>query len=251
MTVKTSKLQDAIKFALLVGASTALAAGHAVAQDQSEQEQPTATTLDTVTVTGTRIQSQTITASSPVAEITREEFQYTGATRVDDLVNQYPQMSPYFDSFANNPSTGYPTVDLRGMGAQRTLTLVNGHRLPPGGLEVRDISIIPAALVQRVDLLTGGASAVYGSDAIAGVVNFILDDEFEGWNLSAGWSAYRHKNDNEYIQGLMDRRGFSYPTGDSGFDGISRNIDIAFGKRFADGIGHISSTATATIRPVR
>jgi iron complex outermembrane recepter protein len=244
MTVKTSKLQDAIKFALLVGASTALAAGHAVAQDQSEQEQPTATTLDTVTVTGTRIQSQTITASSPVAEITREEFQYTGATRVDDLVNQYPQMSPYFDSFANNPSTGYPTVDLRGMGAQRTLTLVNGHRLPPGGLEVRDISIIPAALVQRVDLLTGGASAVYGSDAIAGVVNFILDDEFEGWNLSAGWSAYRHKNDNEYIQGLMDRRGFSYPTGDSGFDGISRNIDIAFGKRFADGIGHITSWLT-------
>ncbi|MEZ0472336.1 TonB-dependent receptor domain-containing protein [Luteimonas salinilitoris] len=246
MTLKTTKLRDAIVFALAVGATTMAGTGVAIAQDQQEQTDPTVAELDRITVTGTRIQSQTITASSPVAEIQKEEFQFAGATRVDDLVNQYPQLSPVFDSFENNGATGYPTVDLRGLGPQRTLTLVNGHRLPPGGLNVgfRDISIIPAALVNRVDILTGGASAVYGSDAIAGVVNFVLDTEFEGVSLTAGHSAYQHSNDNEYIQGLMDARDFDYPTGSSGFDGASNNIDIAIGSSFADGAGHAMAWLT-------
>ncbi|WP_147696143.1 TonB-dependent receptor plug domain-containing protein, partial [Vogesella mureinivorans] len=94
--------------------------------------------------------------------------------------------TPAFDSQSNNPSTGYATVSLRNLGAQRTLTLVNGRRLPPGAAgELRDISIIPAALINRVDILTGGASAVYGSDAVAGVVNFMLDTEFEGFSVGA------------------------------------------------------------------
>jgi iron complex outermembrane recepter protein len=240
---KLNHLSGAIRLALLAGASC-LVAGNALAQAPQTEQEAAARTLDQITVTGTRIQSQTVTASSPVTEIEREEFQFSGATRVDDLVNSYPQMSPYFDSFANNPSTGYPTIDLRGLGAARTLTLVNGHRLPPGAAEVRDISIVPAALVQRVDILTGGASAVYGSDAIAGVVNFILDTEFEGFSISTGYSAYQHRNRDDYIQELMDRRNFPYPTGGSGFDGISRNVDIAIGSRFADGRGHAMAWLT-------
>ncbi|MFC0682751.1 TonB-dependent receptor domain-containing protein [Lysobacter korlensis] len=245
MSIKTSRLRDAITFALVVGATSAIGTGAALAQAQEAQTgQEEAATLDTVVVTGTRIQSQTVTASSPVAEIQSEEFQYTGSTRVEDLVNQYPQLSPNFDSFENNGATGYATVSLRGLGASRTLTLVNGFRLPPGAFEVRDISIVPAALVSRVDILTGGASAVYGSDAIVGVVNFILDDEFEGVSLSAGYSAYQHDNDNEYIQGLQAARGFPSPDGDSGFDGISRNIDLVVGGSFADGAGHATAWAT-------
>jgi outer membrane receptor protein involved in Fe transport len=247
MTLKTTKLRDAIAFALVMGATAAFGTGVAFAQEEGEES---AETLDTVVVTGTRIQSQTITASSPVTEIQREEFQFSGATRVDDLVNQYPQMSPYFDSFANNPSTGYATIDLRGLGPQRTLTLVNGNRLMPGstiftnGANPTDISIIPAALVSRVDILTGGASAVYGSDAVAGVVNFILDTEFEGVSLNAGYSAYQHKNDNEYIQGRQDARNFPYEDGNSGFDGVSKTIDIAIGSSFADGAGHAMAWLT-------
>ncbi len=250
MTLKTTKLRDAIAFALAVGATALTGTGIAFAQETppapTEEATPEeeATELDTIVVTGTRIQSQTVTASSPVTEIHQEEFQYTGTTRTEDLVNQYPQMSPQFDSFNNNPSLGYPTVNLRGLGNQRTLTLVNGLRLAPGAFESADISIVPSFLVQRVDILTGGASAVYGSDAVAGVVNFILDTDFEGVKMSVGASGYQHDNDNDYIQGKLKARNFAFPTGNSGFDGTSTNVDVAAGSRFADGRGHAMAWMT-------
>jgi len=215
--------------------------GAAVAQDSH------ATELDRISVTGSRIQtSQTVTASAPVAEINAEEFKFSGTTRVEDLLNQYPQMAQSFDSFTVNPSVGYSTADLRGLGSNRTLVLVNGHRLPPGGIrsEARDLNQIPTALVKRVDVLTGGASAVYGADAVAGVVNFILDTDFEGVNVNFGYSGYQHNNNNRYMQGLMDQRGFEYPTGNTGLDGITRNFDIAFGGKFAEGRGHAMGWVT-------
>lgn len=232
----------------LAGALCCTASFGVMAQETAQSPPPSedpAATLDTVTVTGTRLRSQTMTAASPVAEIQKEEFQYAGATKVEDLVNQYPQLGFQngFDNFMNNPSQGYATVDLRDLGPQRTLTLVNGRRIPKGLGETPDLSIIPSALVQRVDVLTGGASAVYGSDAVAGVVNFILDDEFEGVNVNLGYSAYQHDNDNRYMQGLMDEAGYDYPTGNSGFDGISRNIDLSIGGSFGDG-GHAVAWAT-------
>ena len=242
MTFKTTKLRDAIVCALVVGATGF--AGSAMAQQTPPADAPQeATTLDAIVVTGSRIQSQTLTASSPVTEIQQEEFQYTGATRTEDLVNQYPQMSPNFDSFQNNGALGYPTVNLRGLGAARTLTLVNGLRLAPGAGESADISIVPSFMVKRVDILTGGASAVYGSDAIGGVVNFILDTEFEGVKFSTGLSGYQHKNDDSYIQGKLDARNFDYPTG-SGIDGKSSNFDAAIGSSFADGRGHAMAWLT-------
>ncbi len=210
-----------------------------------EKDTSAAAILDAVNVTGTRLKSQSMTASSPVAEINAEEFQYSGATKVEDLVNQYPQLSLNFDGFTNNGSDGYATVDLRGLGAKRTLTLVNGRRIPKGIIETPDITIIPTAIVKRVDLLTGGASAVYGSDAIAGVVNFVLDDAFHGISVNAGYSAYQHNNDNTYMRGLMDKAGYPYPKGGSGFDGVSRNIDLAIGgnfrrKRPRHDLGHLA-----------
>ena len=249
MTLKTTKLRDAIVFALAVGATSLAGTGLAFAQSTPPVQTPTTTSqeakdLDTVVVTGSRIQSQTVTASSPVTEIQQEEFQYAGVTRTEDLVNQYPQMSPAFDSFNNNPSLGYPTVNLRALGAGRTLTLVNGKRLAPGASEATDISIVPSFMVQRVDILTGGASAVYGSDAVAGVVNFILDTEFEGVKMSVGTSAYRHNNDNDFAQTQLKARNFPFPSGDSGFDGKSQNVDVAAGSSFADGRGHAMAWMT-------
>ncbi|MHC9084944.1 TonB-dependent receptor [Luteimonas sp. RIT-PG2_3] len=238
MRLKRSKLRDAITVALTVGVAAMATTGTSMAQDQTQ-----ATELDKITVTGSRIQSQTMTASSPVTEISAEEFQYSGATKVEDLVNQYPQLALNFDNFQNNPSQGYATVDLRELGPQRTLALVNGRRIPKGLGETPDISIIPAALVQRVDLLTGGASAVYGSDAMAGVVNFILDNQFEGVSVNLGYSAYQHDNDNGYLPSRMDARGFDYPSGNSGFDGISKSIDLAIGGRFGEN-GHAMGWVT-------
>jgi iron complex outermembrane recepter protein len=241
MALRTTKLRDAIAFALAISATTLAGTGSALAQQSDPEE--SASQLDTIVVTGTRIKSQTMTASSPVTEINAEEFRFSGATVAEDLVNQYPQLSPVFDNLQNNPSLGYSEVDLRGMGAQRTLTLINGRRIPKGLGETPDISIVPPALVRRVDILTGGASAVYGSDAIAGVVNFVLDDQFEGISVNLGYSAFQHKNRNSYMQGLMDDAGFDYPTGNSGLDGVSKNVDIAIGGRFGDG-GHAVAWAT-------
>lgn len=199
--------------------------------------------IETVVVTGTRLKSQTMTAASPVAEIKAEEFRFAGATVVEDLLNQYPQLAPEFDNAQNNPSTGYATVDLRGLGPERTLALVNGRRIPKGTLESPDISIIPAGLIKRVDVLTGGASAVYGSDAVAGVVNFILDDSFDGVRINGGWNGYQHKNDNGYMQGLMESRDYDHVSGGSGFDGISRNLDFMIGGNFGES-GHATAWAT-------
>lgn len=232
MRLKRSKLRDAITVAMAFSATTLGASGVAFAQAQQ------ATELDAITVTGSRIKSQTFTASSPITEISAEEFQQFGATTVEDLVNQYPQLDLSFDNFENNGSFGHATISMRGLGPQRTLTLVNGRRLPASRNEITDPSIIPAAMVRRVDVLSGGASAIYGADAVAGVVNFVLDDKFEGISLNLGYSAFQHDNDNTLIQGLNEERGFPYPTGNSGFDGISRNADLVIGGTFGDNRGH-------------
>lgn len=237
MKLKTNKLRSAITLALVASATTLAGTGFAFAQG-SDESTDRATELDTITVTGSRIQSQTFTASSPITEIGAEEFQQYGVTKIEDLVNQYPQVDLDFDNFSNNPSYGHAVVSMRGLGPQRTLTLVNGRRLPSSRNELSDPSIIPAAMIKRVDILSGGASAVYGADAVAGVVNFILDDRFEGVSLNVGWGAYQHDNDNKTMQGLNEESGYPYPTGGSGMDGISRNADIVVGGSFADNRGH-------------
>ena len=236
MTLKTNKLRDAITFALLAGMTSVAGTGMAFGQDATPSA--SATELDTVTVTGSRIKSQTFTASSPITEINAEQFSQYGATTVEDLVNQYPQIDLSFDNFENNGSYGHATISMRGLGPQRTLTLVNGRRLPASRNEVTDPSIVPAAVIKRVDILSGGASAVYGADAVAGVVNFVLDDKFEGVSLNVGYSAYQHDNDNREMQALNEERGFPYPDGNSGFDGISRSADLVVGGSFADSKGH-------------
>ena len=242
MNLKRARLRDAIVLSLAASAISVTGSAFAQATTQAEPQQTEqaqdAKTLDAVTVTGSRIKSQTFTASSPVTEIAAEEFKTYGATTVEDLVNQYPQLDLAFDNFANNGSFGHATISMRGLGPERTLTLVNGRRLPASRNEVTDPSIIPAAMIKRVDILSGGASAIYGADAVAGVVNFVLDDNFEGISANFGYSAYQHNNDNKEIQALNSAAGFSFPTGNSGLDGVSRSADIVMGGSFADNRGH-------------
>lgn len=227
--MKKNTLSLAIASAMGLGA---IAGFPAIALAQEAQ-------VEEVLVTGSRIRDANLFATSPVTTVTAVEFDLTGATRVEDLINTIPQMSTSFTSFDVNPSVGFATADLYGLGTNRTLTLINGRRVQSGGIRSQavDLNQIPAALVQRVEILTGGASAVYGSDAMSGVVNFILDNNFEGVSISGGVSGYQHDNSNGYIQGLMDNRNFDYPTG-SGIDGKTYNLDIAVGSSIADGRGH-------------
>ena len=160
-----------------------------------------------------------MTSVSPVTSVSNAEIQLTGTTRVEDLVNALPQAFSGQGSSIGNGSTGTATVDLRGLGVQRTLVLIDGRRLVPGNpafsnsSPVADLNFIPASLVERVDVLTGGASATYGSDAVAGVVNFIMQKNFTGIKIDANAGFYDHTNTNTMMQGLEAARGFNAPTG--------------------------------------
>ncbi len=178
------------KNALLRGCATmsALAftgAGIFVSASAMAQAEPQAATPAddgaTIIVTGSRIQRPDLAASSPVAVVTAQEIKQTNAVTVEQILQSNPQFAAGFGQSANNPGDGAATVNLRGLEEVRTLVLIDGKRAPSYDTSgAVDVNSIPAALIKRVDVLTGGASAVYGSDAIAGVVNFILDDRFKG-----------------------------------------------------------------------
>ena len=125
--------------------------------------------------------------TSPVTQVTSADIATQGVTRVEDLINQLPQAFAAQNANVANGATGTATVNLRGLGSARTLVLVDGRRMPYGGVtnSAADLNQIPAAMVERVEILTGGASAVYGSDAIGGVVNFIMKKDFEGVQFDA------------------------------------------------------------------
>ncbi len=234
------------------GAATAVIAlamgAPAYAQDADVTTDTTAETEESgeaIIVTGSRLRSPNLESASPVTVITAEEFAITGTTRVEDLVNSLPQVFAGQGGNVSNGATGTATLNLRGLGAERTLVLVNGRRLMPGtpSTSAADINAIPAALIKRVDVLTGGASSVYGADAVAGVVNFVLDTEFEGFKIDANYGVYNHNNRaSADITGALDARGFGYPTG-SVTDGGTFDGTIAFGSSFDDGRGHVTAYA--------
>jgi len=225
--------------------SLMMVSGQALAQDQQTDEEADAL-LEEVIVTGSRLISEDgFGRTSPVTVVGIDEISSTGLTRMEEVLNQLPSVEVSFHPFDANGATGTASVDLRGLGTARTLVLINGRRMQPGGLytEAPDINQIPSAMIERVEVLTGGASATYGADAVAGVVNFIMR-RVDGVEVSAGWSGYQHDNSNGYIQELMDRRNFDYPTGDSGIDGETYNFDIVMGGDFADGRGNATAYAS-------
>lgn len=215
----------------------ALLAQPAMAQDADEgaDEAPAAS----IVVTGSRIKQPNLESASPITVVSAAEIAQTGTTRVEDLVNSLPQVFAGQGSNVSNGATGTATLNLRGLGSERTLVLLNGRRLVPGDptTSAPDINVIPAALIKRVDVLTGGASSVYGADAVSGVVNFVLDTEFEGFKLDTQYSVYSHKNRaNSDVTGALDARGFPYPSGTT-TDGGTFDATLAFGTSFDDGRG--------------
>ena len=192
-------------------------------------------------ITGSRIPRPDLTAVSPVTTVDRDEFELKGATNAEEVLNQLPQFNPAQNEFVSPGATGAATVDLRGLGSVRTLVLVNGHRLMPGDprYPVPDINSVPTSLIQRVEVLTGGAAAVYGSDAVAGVVNFILDTRLDGVKVEGLIGGYQHDNRDEFAQGLLDQRHLPYPKG-SVLDARRVNLSVAAGHSFFDGRGHVT-----------
>jgi iron complex outermembrane receptor protein len=186
MKYNRNPLSQAINTTLCAGAaaSMALASGVAFAQDADDDED--GVELDRVQVTGSRIKRVDIEGSTPVTVISRDQIDLTGDSTVAELLRSSPFNS--FGSFRDqsgfgNGFSGVSLVSLRGLGSSRTLILINGRRIstfPGGGAEAVDINIIPLDMVERVEILRDGASAIYGSDAIAGVINIITRQDMEG-----------------------------------------------------------------------
>src|SRR5690348_7183562 len=193
-----------------------------------------------IIITGSRIPRTNLTAVSPVSVISDKEVKLEGTTNVEELLNSLPQVAPSQGEFVSNGSFGTATVDLRGLGSVRTLVLVNGHRLMPGDPRdpSPDINVIPASLIQRVEVLTGGAAAVYGSDAVAGVVNFILDKRLEGIRVDGEVTYFQHDNRNSLDQQLLADANIPFPRG-SVADGRRQSIDVTVGHGFFDDRAHL------------
>jgi iron complex outermembrane recepter protein len=214
-------------------------------------------TANDIIVTGTRIPQPNLTSAAPVTVVTNQDIKLSGSTRIEDVLNQLPSVQANQGSGVSNGATGTATVDLRDLGPKRTLVLVNGRRLVPGDpnttSQAADLNFIPSALIKRVDVLTGGASSVYGADAVAGVVNFIMDTGFTGIRFDGQYSFYQHNNDCPSIPtiaanlgsvcGVLNARqnagfkGYSYPKG-SVADGGSFDGTVSIGAAFDDNRGH-------------
>jgi iron complex outermembrane receptor protein len=228
----------------------ALIATPAFAQDTTDTTATDTPSGEPIIVTGTRILSPNATSVAPITTVTADDIKLTGTTRTEDLLNSLPQVVAGQTSTLANGASGTATVDLRGLGPSRTLVLVNGRRLmtgdPNSTTSAADLNFIPAALVKRIDVLTGGASATYGADAVAGVVNFIMDTEFTGLRIDVNAGIFDHRNRDKVVPPLLQARRAS---GFSGFDSPAKGVNdgfqydatVAFGADLADNRGHFTS----------
>jgi iron complex outermembrane recepter protein len=146
---------------------------------------------ETIVVTGTRIKSAGLSSTSPVSALEGAQIQLQRAVTIEDFSTKVPQLAGGVNSTSvGSDAFGAQTLDLRNLGQNRTLALINGTRaLPFSFRNAVDVNSIPAPLLERVDILTGGAAAVYGADAVAGVVNFIINDDFEGLQANINYRA--------------------------------------------------------------
>lgn len=212
-------------------------------------------TVGEIVVTGSRIPTVNLTSGSPVIVVGSQEVKLQGVTRTEDLLNQLPSVFAGMSSNISNGATGTATVDLRGLGPARTLVLIDGRRVGPGdptfnGGSAPDINFIPSALIDHIEVETGGASATYGSDAVAGVVNFIMQKNFEGLRVDAQGSIYEHGNNNGTIQALEAAKSDPFPKG-SIWDGRQVQATAVLGVNTPDGKGNATVYASyLNIQPV-
>jgi outer membrane receptor protein involved in Fe transport len=235
------------KLNALLLASTCVAgiyAMPAMAQDQvadtTQTEAPETDSSDDagIVVTGSRITRPNAAAASPITSVTSDSIRAQAAVNIEEVLNRIPSIAP--DSQQNyQDSDGRQRIKLRNLGFERTLILVDGKRL--GTMNGLDANMIPTSLISRVDVLTGGASAVYGSDAVAGVVNFIMDNDFEGVQLNANYNFYAHQNKPGLISQVASQYGFAKPNHGFATDGGRVDLSLTAGKKLFDDRFHISA----------
>lgn len=223
--------------------STTCAAGlfavPAMAQEAANPPAPeTAPTNNVdIIVTGSRITRPNTSAAAPVTSVTSDAIRAQAAVNIEEVLNRLPQVAP--DSQQNyQDSDGRQRVKLRNLGFERTLTLIDGKRA--GTMNGVDLNMIPTALIERVDVLTGGASAVYGSDAVAGVVNFIMKDDFTGIQLNANYNLYAHQNKPGLISQIASQYGFAQPARGLATDGGRADLSLTAGTKLFNDRFHIS-----------
>jgi iron complex outermembrane recepter protein len=234
--------------AVLTGSTVAATFGIAKAQEApapaAQGENPA---VQEVVVTGSRIAVPNQTSISPVTFVSAADIQQTGVTRVEDMLNQLPQIFASQNSNVSNGSDGTATVNLRGLEPKRTLVLVNGDRLGPGSPLTggqSDINMIPVELIDSIEVLTGGASSTYGADAVAGVVNFKLNDHFEGVKLVGDIGGYQHDNSNlDGVETAIANSGFTQAPS-SVWTGAQRSLALIAGLNSANGNGNATFYAT-------
>lgn len=252
-TSRNRNLQSAVHFAL---AGSALAA--AAAANAQTAPSTAGAAVEEVVVTGSRIALAPNQVSiSPVTQVSAADLQQSGVTRVEDMLNQLPQVFAAQGSTVSNGADGTAQVNLRNLGAQRTLVLVNGRRLGPGdprGNSASDLNQIPTELIDSVELLTGGASSIYGADAVAGVVNFKLNDHFEGVKFVGNYGMFNHHQDNDGLGGTVLANhnavdGTSFGAAPNNVNtGFTKDLAFIVGMNSEDGKGN--ATAYATYRNV-
>lgn len=194
MKLTNNKLAQAIQIGLVAGVASVAFAGVASAQDSNtdqttEKKEETTKSVGKVTVTGSRLKRADVEGATPVTVMTKQDLDQTGKTSVADVLRDVPAASAgNFRPQSGSSAQALATVDLGGLGSGRTLVLIDGRRLPkaPFAADSNDVNSIPAAAIERVEILTDGASAVYGSDAIGGVVNVITRKDFNGAEIRYG-----------------------------------------------------------------
>ncbi len=191
--------------------------GIVIAQEEAADE-----AIEEVIVTGTRILNQNVVSPSPVMSLGQDEISLKQTTNIERVFRDLPITIPGDGENVNNGTDGQATIDLRGLGDGRSLILMDGKRLAPYDIDgIVTTDVIPVNMIKRVDIVTGGASAVYGSDAMSGAVNFILRDDFEGFEIDFGY----YDSDS------------GQATAGGGED--STSIHALFGASFDDGRGHV------------
>ncbi|WP_243455616.1 TonB-dependent receptor domain-containing protein [Sphingosinicella sp. BN140058] len=193
---------------------------------------------ENIVVTGTRLQRPGLTSNSPITAVDAGEIRLQGATNIENVINRLPQVTPDANENVSNGSDGTAKINLRNLGSNRNLILVNGQRLLP--IQATDVNLIPAALVKRIDLVTGGASAVYGSDAVSGVVNFIMIDDLNGAKLDVQYGFSAHHNTNDFARDIVSANGYSNAL-NSPVDGQKFEATLALGANFADNRGNVTA----------
>jgi iron complex outermembrane recepter protein len=226
MKNRNGSLRDQLMIGTVLLSAFGFGMTPAYAQQTTPAPAPEAKAPEIVVVTGSRIRNRDFSAISPVTSVGAEQVELSGTLSVETLLNELPQVIPGNTVTSNNAGgEDFPTVDLRGLGPSRSLVLVDGERVPAASTTgVVDISTIPTGLIEKIEVVTGGASSVYGSDAVAGVVNFILKDDYEGGQVSYNNS------------GAFDG------------NGKSSSVDFMLGGNFDNGKGNMVGYASYATR---